>query len=498
MSKISIQVESLNHRGTRHLKIISPNTDIAKQYIRSIVGRKWSQTHRCWYVPCTQHSIEQLANYFEITSLPLEFSLTKGSESLDFIQQRDKTNSTIPIVTYMNKKGVEQAQIKGTKLILQYANQQYFKAYIPYEQKVWLQKIKAIPGRRWNKEQVCWEIPYVKDSFRRIWRLIGRQHISLEFKIRKNIPEIYPHPWEDRTLTHKDQNVKKRVQNRTKLHESQMIYLEQLEQQLRLQRYRKSTIKSYKSNFKNFLLYFSQRNPSDIKKEEIRKYLLWMINHKEISESMQNTVINAIKAYYEMVLKDEKIYFYDLRPRKSKKLPNVLTEDEVIRLLQVVENIKHKCILMLIYSGGLRISEVINLQLTDIKKDMNCIFIRDAKGKKDRYTLLSKKALYLLKSYYRQYLPEYWLFEGQDGGQYSVRSIQSFLKRAVKASKINPLTTAHTLRHSFATHLLEKGVDLRYIQELLGHASPKTTEIYTHITRKGMENLQSPLDGLDL
>lgn len=383
-------------------------------------------------------------------------------------------------------------------LRLEEENAYRIKAFVPYFRKDWIKQIKTIPGRAWNNDQKYWSIPNVKDSFRRIWSMIGKENIQLNFSIHKNIPEKYQVNRQSKPSTPRSKTKLPPKSNNRILDASQEIYLTELEAQLRLQRYRWSTIKSYKSNFKNFLLYFSKRDPKEIQKEEIRKYFLHLINHKEISESMQNTIINAIKAYYEIVLKDEKMYFYDLRPRRAKKLPNVLTEEEVVRLLQAVDNLKHRCILMLIYSSGLRISEVINLQLIDIKRDRNCIFIRDAKGKKDRYTLLSQKALQSLEKYYREYVPEYWLFEGQYGGQYSIRSIQSFLKRGVKTSKINPLTTAHTLRHSFATHLLEKGVDLRYIQELLGHSSAKTTEIYTHITLKGMKKFQSPLDGLEI
>jgi integrase/recombinase XerD len=153
---------------------------------------------------------------------------------------------------------------------------------------------------------------------------------------------------------------------------------------------------------------------------------------------------------------------------------------------------------MLIYSSGLRLGEVVNLQLTDIQSNINRILVRDAKGKKDRYTLLSDKALTILREYARLYRPIYWLFEGQYGGKYSERSVQElFIKAKIKA-KINPNATTHWLRHSFATHLLEKGVDLRYIQELLGHESSKTTEIYTHITKKGWDGIKSPLDSLDI
>jgi site-specific recombinase XerD len=222
------------------------------------------------------------------------------------------------------------------------------------------------------------------------------------------------------------------------------------------------------------------------------------IQEKQISESHQNGIISAIKMFYiEVARQPEKVENL-YRPKKANKLPNVLSEQEVTRLLKAPDNLKHRCMLMVIYASGLRLGEVINLQLTDIQSDIKRIFIRSGKGKKDRYTLLSDKVLQALRAYVKIYRPSYWLFEGQDGGQYSERSLQEVFTQAKIKSKINPNATTHWLRHSFATHLLEKGVDLRYIQELLGHESSKTTEIYTHITKKGWNALKSPLDDLDI
>lgn len=179
-------------------------------------------------------------------------------------------------------------------------------------------------------------------------------------------------------------------------------------------------------------------------------------------------------------------------------MPGVFSEEEVISLFKVVHNIKHKTILMIIYSAGLRIGESIRLRKEDLDFHRKTVFIKAGKGKKDRYSVLSDKVITLLKSYFEAYTPAYWLFEGQDGGQYSTRSIQQIFRRAVAKSGVNPFTTVHTLRHSFATHLLERGIDLRYIKELLGHSSSETTAIYTHITRKAREKFCSPLDFLDI
>jgi integrase/recombinase XerD len=192
-----------------------------------------------------------------------------------------------------------------------------------------------------------------------------------------------------------------------------------------------------------------------------------------------------------------KVYYID-RPRREKTLPTVLSEEEITLIINAVENIKHKAILMTIYSAGLRISEAINLKLKDIDSKRMQIRIEQSKGKRDRYTLLSTKTLEILRIYFLEYKPKIWLFEGQGGEQYSDRSIQNILKMALSKTNIKKHITVHTLRHSFATHLLENGTDLRYIQNLLGHESSKTTEIYTHITTKGFDQIKSPLDKLNI
>jgi len=268
------------------------------------------------------------------------------------------------------------------------------------------------------------------------------------------------------------------------------------EELLRLRRYSFNTIKTYCSCFKSFLWYHNQCIIEELDSKSIRKYLLHLIKKKNIAHSTQNQVINAIKFYYEQVLGRPREEYRWERPRRQKKLPAVFSEREIECLLASISNLKHKCILFTIYSAGLRLSEVINLRITDILSKENCIFVRDAKGNKDRYTLLSNKLLLLLRKYYKAYKPDFWLFEGLNGGQYSKRSVQAIMKKALKRSKILKNGTVHTLRHSFATHLLERGVNLRYIQALLGHNSIKTTEIYTHISHQDLSRISSPLDFL--
>ena len=223
-----------------------------------------------------------------------------------------------------------------------------------------------------------------------------------------------------------------------------------------------------------------------------------MVTERKISITYQNQSINAIKYYYEKVLGGQRKFYFIDRPNKEKTLPSVLSTQEVIDILKQTENIKHKAILMTIYSAGLLISESINLKFKDIDSDRMQIRVEQGKGKVDRYSLLSVRTLIILREYYKQYRPTVWLFEGgKKGEQYSTRSIQQVFQDAVHKAGITKDVSVHTLRHSFATHLLENGTDLRYIQSLLGHANSKTTEIYTHITTKGFDQIKSPMDTLD-
>lgn len=259
-------------------------------------------------------------------------------------------------------------------------------------------------------------------------------------------------------------------------------------------RYSDNTIKTYCNYFKDFCVYFQNDQLENIKITQIKSYILAIIKSKNISISQQNQRINAIKFYFEKVLGREKQYYELHRPRKENKLPKVLSKNEVKSILASSHNIKHKCILMLIYSAGLRRSELLNLLTTDIDSERMVIHINGAKGKKDRISLLSDNLLQLLRQYYKKFHPKKYLFEGQDGGKYSPTSVANILKKASLKAGIRKNVTPHMLRHSFATHLLEQGTDLRYIQELLGHESSKTTEIYTHVSKKAIDKIRNPID----
>lgn len=260
-------------------------------------------------------------------------------------------------------------------------------------------------------------------------------------------------------------------------------------------RYSPNTIKVYTQLLGAFMAFHPGRELDHLTEEDIHAFMDSLVARK-LSASHQNQAVNAIKFHFEKVLGRPRIVHRIDRPKKGHRLPNVLSEEEVKRILDVRMNSKHKAMLMLVYSAGLRSGELLALRPQDLDRDRKLLRVNGAKGNKDRMTLLSAKALEAVDLYLEEWKPKRLLFEGQAGGPYSAQSLRQVFLAALKGSKINRALTLHCLRHSFATHLLERGTDIRYIQELLGHSSTRTTEIYTHVTPRTLGRITSPLDTL--
>ncbi len=266
---------------------------------------------------------------------------------------------------------------------------------------------------------------------------------------------------------------------------------------LELKQYAKNTSRTYIAMFERFINYHYDVDLLSLNESDIRNYLQFLIK-EERSNSYLNQMINSIKFYYEIVLGMPNRFYNIERPRKEGKLPKVISKEEIKMIINCTNNIKHKCIVSLLYSAGLRRSEVINIKISDIDSKRMIIHINGAKGKKDRITLLSKTILKNLRVYVKKWKPAEFLFEGPNRTPYSGSSILRIVKNAAKKANIRLKVTPHMLRHSFATHLLEDGTDLRYIQVLLGHSSTRTTEIYTRVAINNIKAIKSPLDSLDL
>ena len=268
-------------------------------------------------------------------------------------------------------------------------------------------------------------------------------------------------------------------------------------QHLLSKRYSLNTINTYCDALKSFFTYFNTKSIHQITNEDVVLYNNDYILKNNLSSSYQNQIVNAIKLFFKIIeeksIEVEKIH----RPKREKKLPNVLSKEEVKLILEAHSNVKHKMMLSLIYSCGLRCGELLTLQPTHIDSKRNLVLLKNSKGKKDRIVPLSPKILEMLRAYYKTFKPKMYLFEGQVAGKpYEARSLQLILKQALHKAAISKPVTLHWLRHSYATHLLESGTDLRYIQELLGHNSSKTTEIYTHVSTKNIQQIKSPFDDL--
>ncbi len=320
-----------------------------------------------------------------------------------------------------------------------------------------IQRIKLVEGSKWSQTLQLWHIPY-----------------SLENHIRFQIGTT--------------------IKN---LNEEGIIELEKFKFWLQSKRYSINTIKTYCEALKSFLVYFNSKPIFEISNEDVVLYNNQYILKNNLSTSYQNQIVNAIKLYFKTI-KEKSIEIDKIhRPRREKTLPNVLSKEEIKKILNAHSNLKHKAMLSLIYSCGLRRSELLNLKISDIDSKRNIVIIRQSKGKKDRIAPLSAKILLLLREYYIVHKPKKWLFEGfYENEPYDERSISNVLKQALTKVGITKPVSLHWLRHSYATHLLESGTDLRYIQELLGHSNSKTTEIYTHVSTKSLQQIKSPFDDL--
>ncbi|MBW7857955.1 MAG: site-specific integrase [Leptonema sp. (in: Bacteria)] len=271
--------------------------------------------------------------------------------------------------------------------------------------------------------------------------------------------------------------------------------LEHFEKWLRSKRYSENTIKTYTDVTNVFLTYFRNKPVEAITNNDVIQFNNNYILQRQLSSTYQNQFVNGIKLFFSIVENRKLVIDLIHRPRVERKLPRILSKREVKAILEAPTNLKHRTMLSLIYACGLRRSELLNLRPIDILSDRHLLHICQSKGKKDRVVPISDKTIEMLRQYYKAYRPKYWLFEGQEAGsQYTGRSLQLVLKQALKKAKIMKPATLHWLRHSYATHLLENGTDIRYIQELLGHNSSRTTEIYTHVSNRDIQKIISPFD----
>ncbi len=356
-----------------------------------------------------------------------------------------------------------------------------------------IEEVRKIRGTRWSQSRKAWYIEYSEATLQKLDEKL-KGHAKLDYSSLKNkkASDITKQPG-----TSNPAKQKKAIPLPYELIPGVLESINKFEEYLQHKRYSESTIKSYTNAVKQFLVW-ANKPIEEITNQDLITYNAHL-KEAGISSTFQNHVASGSKLFFDRLhnrkFDTEKIE----RPLREKKLPSVLSKEEVNLVFNVIKNKKHKAMLILIYACGLRRGELLNLKPNDVDGKRNFLIIRQSKGNKDRYVPLSDKTLDILRSYYKEERPQNWLFEGYiRGKQYSATSLANVFKKALERSKIKRNATLHWLRHSYATHLLEQGTDLRLIQELLGHKSSRTTEIYTHVSKKSIQQVKSPFDDMEV
>lgn len=348
----------------------------------------------------------------------------------------------------------------------------------PFDQSL-IDLVKSIPSSVWSPENKAWMIPYSDDLISQI------------------LPGFQGKAWLDYSEFKKVQMPVAPSVQLPALDPTTQLEINKFKEWMQNRRYAASTVKTYCQSLNLFFRFLENKNPEEINSEDLESFHQNYILRNKYSVSFQSQVINAVKLYFSNRQKRSLNPIEIERPKIPRLLPHVLSKIEVKAILQAHKNMKHRTMLSLIYACGLRRGELLSLKIEDIDSKRGMLRINQGKGAKDRMVPISLRLVDMQREYYRMEKPKQYLLEGVNKGQmYSGTSLQEVLKSAVKKAGIKKPVTLHWLRHSYATHLLESGTDLRFIQELLGHNSSKTTEIYTHVSQKSLQNIKSPFDDL--
>lgn len=361
--------------------------------------------------------------------------------------------------------------------------------------------IRKLPKVKWSQTNRCWYVPLNDDTLQSVKTIlkdiaeVDGELVKKYFEKKKAVVKTLPLP----SSSGNKKTTPLFSSPAWRLSKENLQALQRFVDQLKLKAYSDSTIKTYRNEFLQLLQLLKIKPVYELSTDDLRRYFLYCFEKLRLTENTLHSRINAIKFYFEQVLGREKFFWEIPRPKKPLLLPKVLNEDEIGRLFRALINKKHKAMLFTIYSAGLRVSELVHLKMKDIDSGRMQIRIEQAKGKKDRYVGLSPVLLDILRNYLKTYKPrpKIFLFESeQTFTAYPTRTVQKIFTEAKNKAGITKAVGIHVLRHSFATHLLEKGTDIHYIKELLGHFDIKTTERYLHVSKKQLVNIVSPLDDL--
>jgi len=440
-----------------YLKI--PYKEKEVKFLKSLTSSYWDSNQKHWAIKSTIINTKMLQEYFSYWS----------KKEFDKLIMLISTRENPKVVTFFTSPEYHQ------KLLIK---------IIGYGASV--SRIKQVPDRIYDKHYRKWILPWSKKTYEQL----KLYYHEMDYQVIDRVPQAAK-IYEKELRTHREKL--QFLQNKYPLWFREKIIT--YSQMMVRQRYSWKSITSYTGKLARYIEFYKGQDIDQLTDSEANQYLSH-IAKMEVSNSLINITLSAIKLYYQKIAFQSNFYLDRLeRPRKGKTLPTILSVREVDSMFKSIKNLKHLSLLYVIYGGGLRLAEVLNLRVQDILWDRNQIHIKSGKGNKDRMVMLSQTLKELLQRYFNDYKPQYWLFEGADRkSKYTASSVQKMVKTAASKAGISRKVSPHTLRHCFATHLMDNGTDTRYIQELLGHKDIRTTLIYTHVTTSSIKSIESPLD----
>lgn len=494
------------------IAVFIPNEENIKNLIRQVPKCRWSPLHKCWHFLKTQENWTIFITHFKDCNLNIQKDLEPLSIPASEIWEKPKlelksdylnrfilpSEATIQNALNQEKEKIKTIFVHKTPYQLEkvvFDEQKFLGIPIASTDQVGREIIKKIEGRKWHPQEFMWIVPYNQLTYDKLKSGFEGKLVpptTKEFRL------INPPVHEPKLILKPKTPKEDSVSLFDKLNGKQQLAVTKLENLLIEERKAYHTTKGYRNILIHFLIFYKEMIPSQITTEQIRHYILTRIKDENISKSTQNQMISTFKAFYGRLLEQHHKVNDLYRPNKEEHLPKTLEPAEIVRLFAQVSNIKHKCILMLMYGSGLRVGEVVRLKWKDLDFLEKTVFIHNGKNYKDRYTILSEKTIAYLQKYKLEYESNDWVFESPDGGHYSERSVQQFFGDALAKARIDKQVSTHSLRHAFATQLLKANTDLDFVRKVMGHASIKTTQIYLHVLKTDLTKTRSPLDDLNI
>ena len=501
--KKKIILKRLFHNDEKRLAVLFDYDNTLIERVKSIKGIRWSQSNGCFHAPDDENHLKQIISVFrEIAEIDIS---SISSVEREKVSVPEKVLKNIKQVESSPPKVITENRTKDDYFIPQGRKEKKSSVFDPvlftisekeggliirftgkYDQE-WVDELRTYGKPFYDKISNEWILEWSQLAVDSLSDYFSQREVDVVIK-KKALPAALAGIRE----------VQGSEVRGHRLGNEALEGIEVLRRHLEEKRYSERTIVSYLASLELFFKYFHEKKPFDIRGEDVSEFIEDHILKLGYSASYQNIMVSAIKMFYSLSGRRRVDPDTLQRPRRSRALPKVFSKEEIMKIFSATRNNKHKLILWLIYSCGLRRSEVVNIKLTDLETERGILKIREGKGNKDRMVPIPKKVWEKIAVYIKSYNPKEYLFEGQAGGRYSVESVYSVFKRSLRLAGIQKDVGVHSLRHSYATHLHEGGLDIRYIQELLGHNSSRTTEIYTHVSRRNLFAIRSPIEDMEL